>query len=244
MSVKFWFTAADRIVVLGTNVLTMLKVPDPLKGMARTPLVFHEQITDYLGPSQGDFFMKCHHCERDAIGRGLCRRHYQQAWKAKALDQYLTENGGPHTLKRRLLSKYRVTPNGCWEWTGHRKKDVFDYGLIWVDGRMRRTHRVSYELHKGPIPEGLDVLHSCDNPPCINPDHLSVGTRGENVEDAASRNRFPLDEAHHATKLTADQVIEIRSNRSSFTNLELALIYGVNPSTISRIRSGERRAKT
>lgn len=187
--------------------------------------------------------MKCHHCEKDAIGRGLCRRHYMQASRGNTLDKYQTENGGPHTIKKRLLSKYRVTETGCWEWTGFRKKDRFDYGLIWIGDRQRRAHRVSYEVHKGPIPEGLDILHSCDNPPCINPDHLSVGTRGENCQDAASRDRFPLNEKHHATKLSREQVREIRAFKADWTNGEIAKKYGVNPATISRIRLGQRRAK-
>lgn len=188
--------------------------------------------------------MKCVHCERDAIGRGLCRRHYQQAWKDGNLPDYQSEVRGPHTVKKRLLSKYRVNEaTGCWEWTGQRKKDRFDYGLLWIGQGVKRAHRVSYEVHKGPIPEGLDILHSCDNPPCINPDHLSVGTRGENCTDAASRDRFPLNEKHHNTKLTVEQVKEIREYDGDFTQAELAKLYGVHQSLINRIINRKRRAK-
>jgi hypothetical protein len=188
--------------------------------------------------------MKCHHCENKAIGRGLCRRHYQQAWKDKTLDIYDTENGGPHTIKRRLLAKYKISPTGCWEWIGQRKKDRFDYGLIWIGDRQKRAHRVSYEVHKGPIPEGLDILHSCDNPPCINPDHLFVGTRGENCQDAASKNRFPINEKHWITKLSVKQVNEIRILGKYLTYVEISKKFDVNPGTISRIISRTRRAKS
>lgn len=188
--------------------------------------------------------MKCVHCDKDAVGRGLCRRHYQQAWKDGNLPDYQSDVRGPHTVKKRLLSKYKVNEaTGCWEWTGQKKKDKFAYGLIWIGDRNYRAHRVSYEIHKGPIPEGLDILHSCDNPPCINPDHLSVGTRGENCQDAASRDRFPLNEKHHNTKLSAQDVIDIRANPGNLTQKEAGKLYGVSSGTISRIKNFKRRAK-
>lgn len=185
--------------------------------------------------------MKCIHCDAVAIGRGLCRRHYQQMWKDRALDAYETQNGGPHTIKRRLLAKYRVTESGCWEWTARRLKGQFDYGMLWVERRPQRAHRISYEVHKGPIPKGLYVLHRCDNPPCINPNHLFLGTRGENVKDAASKNRMPINQDHWNTKLTEEDVNSIR--QSPLSNTDLARTFSVNQSTICRIRSGERRSK-
>jgi len=186
--------------------------------------------------------MKCHYCEKNAIGRGLCRRHYVQASRDGNLQDYQTENGGAHTIERRLLAKYQVTETGCWEWTGHRRKNKFDYGMIWIGDRFRRAHRVSYEIHKGPIPEGLDVLHSCDNPPCINPDHLSVGTRGENCQDAGNKNRLPLNDRHHNTKLSTQDVATIRSSHQ--TQKLLSQQFKVTQGTISRIIARKRRAKS
>ena len=86
-------------------------------------------------------------------------------------------------------------PDACWNWIG--AKHPFGYGDIRLGGGSRqrtihiRAHRFSYELHHGPIPAGLDVCHSCDNPTCVNPHHLFVGTARDNVLDAIRNNRMP-----------------------------------------------------
>lgn len=75
----------------------------------------------------------------------------------------------------------------CWEWQGIRT--VKGYGRFYYYYRNLRAHRVAYELRRGPIPRGLMVLHACDNPPCINPDHLFLGTAWDNANDAVRRKR-------------------------------------------------------
>lgn len=178
----------------------------------------------------------CKVCGRPAVGRGLCNNHYQQAWKRNDFRGQKTKSETV-TLKDRLLDKITVTPSGCWEWKGSRRIDKFAYGVIWFGGRMRRAHRASYEVHKGPIPRGLDVLHECDFPPCINPDHLFLGTRGQNNTDSTQKGRNAKGEMHGMHKLTIAEVKAIRT--SSLTHKELAKMYGVNSSVISTIRAGK-----
>jgi len=79
-------------------------------------------------------------------------------------------------------------PAGCWPFTGQRMRRGLPYGLIF-DRRTRRAHRVAWELTHGPIPEGLNVLHRCDNPPCCNPAHLFLGTDGDNAADREAKGR-------------------------------------------------------
>lgn len=152
------------------------------------------------------------------------------------------------TLEERFWDKVQKGKDDeCWLWTANKlkKKDGSKgYGLI---GKGRRgegvlyAHRVSYEIHYGPIPKGLYVLHRCDNPQCVNPAHLFVGTHQDNMDDMDQKGRRgktgPRAGTGAKSKLTAAQVQSILTSNLSQT--KLAKKYGVGQSTISRILRGK-----
>lgn len=98
----------------------------------------------------------------------------------------------PRPVADRFWERVEVADSDeCWEWQG----SCFPkgYGQMWVgpkgSGTMCRTHRLSWWMHRGPIPDGLKILHHCDNPPCVNPSHLFLGTNDDNMEDMVSKGR-------------------------------------------------------
>jgi hypothetical protein len=124
----------------------------------------------------------------------------------------------------------------CWVWTGN-LTEKNGYGRLRVSGQMVCAHRVSWELHNGLIPEGLLVLHKCDNPPCCNPAHLFLGTHKDNSMDAIAKSRHAHGERAGTAVLTADQVREIRTLYSTkqANQPELAVMFNQNTGNISRI---------
>jgi predicted XRE-type DNA-binding protein len=130
--------------------------------------------------------------------------------------------------------------DGCWIWNGCKVHD--GYGQFGVNRKMTLTHRLSYMIHVGPIPEGLFVCHKCDNPPCCNPDHLWLGTKAQNMADCVKKNRNAKGESQGNAKLTAEQVLEIRARYATRNIFQrrLAKEYGVSQIEISRIIRGEK----
>ena len=125
-------------------------------------------------------------CDRDQVVRGWCRMHYQR-WR----DHGDPNRERPSALHRVLSRTVRV--GACEEWQGPRDKD--GYGVVKVAGRMVRTHRAVWEQTYGLIPARLSVLHSCDNPPCVRPDHLMLGTQRANIQDMLAKGRRPRRKA-------------------------------------------------
>ena len=108
------------------------------------------------------------------------------------------------------LAARSVRVGDCLIWQGGKNQD--GYGYVWHEGKNRATHRVSYELHRGPIPAGLELMHSCDNPSCIEPAHLTPGTHSENILDmvAKGRREHAAGTRHGMSVLTPEQVATIR----------------------------------
>jgi hypothetical protein len=125
-------------------------------------------------------------------------------------------------------------PDACWKWKAQKRWD--GYGRFLVKGKPQWSHRFAYELHYGPIPAGQHVLHSCDNPECTNPKHLSLGTHDQNMAEMHARGRAK-------TKLTADLVRQIKRELVNWRrglNSLLAEKYGISPSQICTIRKGKQ----
>ena len=144
------------------------------------------------------------------------------------------------TLKERFDEKWiPVTESGCWIWTGC--CDKRGYGDIWTGkGRSRLAHRVSWELHNGPIPKGehygtICVCHRCDTPSCVNPLHLFLGTHQENIIDMFKKGRGHKanGEKNNYSKLSDADVIAIRADGR--VQDEIAADYGVHQTTVSKI---------
>lgn len=125
----------------------------------------------------------------------------------------------------------------CWLWTGSKHKG---YGRLKIRGRQILAHRFSWELHnRQRIPDNLQILHSCDNPACVRPEHLSVGTTLDNSVDAQQKGRLPVGEQQYAAKLTEQQVIEIRS-RSTENKSALSREFGISRTQLGRIIAGQK----
>ena len=158
----------------------------------------------------------------------------------------------PHPGKFCSLScagqSYRVTPekfmervekqsDGCWKWTGTTRRG---YGVVGRDYKSVLAHRLAYEYLVGEIPNGMYVCHRCDNPICVNPEHLFLGTQIDNMADMVKKCRQARGASCKHNRLSEDEVLQIRSHlRSGKTLREISLQFGVAHSTIWRIRSEE-----
>ena len=116
-------------------------------------------------------------CESKAHCRDLCKRHYNRLWRHGDVTI-----GDP---LQKFMSHVQKT-DGCWLWTGFLMNR---YGRASHHSKKVRAHRLAYELLIAPIPEGMHVLHKCDNPPCVNPAHLFLGTHLDNMRDMEAKGR-------------------------------------------------------
>lgn len=147
-------------------------------------------------------------------------------------------------LIERFNEKYEIDPiTNCWNWTASK----------WAKGRYGKihttkergdvsAHRVSYELHHGDIPDGYEILHSCDNTLCVNPDHLSAGTHQDNMDDMVEKKRFGRGEKHNQAKISDKQIEEMINLRKNGTMVkDIAKKYNIDTGHTSRVTRGMRK---
>ena len=129
-------------------------------------------------------------------------------------------------IENRLFGSAKVNEHGCWIWL--RGKIGTGYGLINYGVRRVLAHRLAYELCVGKIPSGLEVMHDCDTPACINPAHLRLGTHRDNVKDAVSKGRHCHGESRPNSKVTVEQVKEIRAlAKQGMLQREVGKLFGI-----------------
>lgn len=142
----------------------------------------------------------------------------------------------PGTLSK--LRRFAVAPSGCWEWTGGKNEN--GYGTLYHDKVLMLAHRFSYAVHSGVTPDSQIVCHRCDNPKCVNPDHLFIGTRADNNRDMRAKGRHKPPTAppqkgaqNHNAVLTEALVIEGRKLRAEGQKYRvIAERLGVEPNAI------------
>ena len=149
----------------------------------------------------------------------------------------------PHFFKRTTIVD---ASTGCWLYKGYRQ--TCGYGQLYVEGRRILAHRMSWIAHKGEIPAGMLVCHTCDTPRCVNPEHLFLGTHKDNSDDCVSKGRaymqrtgadFSFTRLPRSRKLSEQKVQAIRESTADLASLSEK--YKVSKACISMIRNGKRK---
>jgi hypothetical protein len=177
---------------------------------------------------------RCEHCSSPIV--------YTDAWtpSRRARTRFCSRACAAlvaHRTDGRSRFEKNIIPepmSGCWLWLG--TISTYGYGQMKVNGTLFLAHRLSFELHNGPISPNAWILHGCDNRLCVNPEHLYLGDHIRNMRDMVERGRARTGSLNHNTKLTVNDVRAIRG--SDLSNAELALRYSVSRTAIRLARTG------
>ncbi len=200
-------------------------------------------IVDVVVPRQYQTLSLCLSREgsQGRISCGACGRRFRPDTKAQRFCDHACYSASLRVaIQDRFWSKVnKHNGSGCWLWTASTVKGYGQIASV-VNGKRRPVyaHRVSWEMAYGPITDGLSVLHKCDVPLCVNPDHLFLGTQPDNLADARSKGR--LVDGLSARKLSDAAYADILSRTGYGSGIALARQYGVSKITISRIRNGRQ----
>jgi len=170
-------------------------------------------------------------CNRMEVAKQLCGKHYQR-WR-KFGDPFVTNISRldipfDEWFWQQIIVDERTN---CWVW--QLALVTQGYGQVSIKHKSYRAHRIAYELFYKESTQGKLVCHICDNPPCINPEHLFLGTAKENTQDMVKKQRHNHGERHHFAKLTKQAVLDMRKRhkQGNITIAQLASEYGVSPSS-------------
>lgn len=152
----------------------------------------------------------------------------------------VANNSTKPSLSERFWSKVRkLKPHECWEWQASRVSAGYGKISLPHSRQLEGAHRVAWKLTNGPIPDGLFVLHRCDNPPCCNPSHLFLGTHADNMKDMTAKGRHK-GRPSPGRLLTTDQVRRIKNRvRTGESRRQVARDLGKDHRLIARIMTGE-----
>lgn len=189
-------------------------------------------------------------CDRKVFARGWCGPHYKR-WYRHGDPLAVIHRRAPDgaSLETRLCyvgwTERLVRPDlgACWEWNG--LLDKKGYGRVWDGTRVAAAHRASYETWAGPITSADLACHRCDNPPCMNPAHLFLGTDADNARDMVQKLRSCNGENRPQHKLTDLQIEQLRASYTGAWGEQSALArqYGIAPSYVSALVRGLARTK-
>lgn len=175
-------------------------------------------------------------CTESAHARAMCKRHYLQAIRG---GEVRSDRRGMHGTPTERFWHWveKGEPDACWLWQGKTDKD--GYGTLKDGAKLLRAHRISFEFHKGPIPDGHLIRHSCHTPGCVNPRHLSAGTHLDNMQDKVLAGRVPRNEAHANCKFSNEVVAAVRV--ATGKRKDIAKQFGMSESQVTNVRLGRQR---
>lgn len=226
-------TKADKLADSNAGAERLGRLMEAIEGPDWKPKGNGLMPTHYLDPSGGrDGEHRRTRCGAvvhfaDITMNPTCQKCLSAKWKTSR------KRGSPEA---RFLRFARIGgPGDCWEWLGAHDRRGYGY-ISTAPGKRMYAHRFSYQMFRGDMDDRY-VCHSCDNPRCVNPDHLFLGSHLDNMRDAAEKGHF----GRHKRVLTDEQLAEIRRIGRAMTRHQLAAMFGVSVGTISRVRNNQAR---